>query len=206
MATNQIAKSSPIQNYSSAASNRSDKNPVSNKTKTTPTETKSSPVKKETEAKADQGVKNENKEIEQYLKMISRFENKLKKDEIEEKELDKIFDNLSERIGSLNTTRKKRLMDSQFFKKNNIINLNTMKDSLTELFQDDKKRIDGFDFLRRPEFISLIHNQTDASQTYSPASVKAKSLETNQAETVVKTETPPSDQKPLKKPMNPKKA
>jgi len=197
MATNQIAKSSPIQNYPSSAANRADKNPASGKTKTGSAETKSSSVQKESEAKTDQGVKSENKEIEQYLKMLSRFENKLKKDEIEEKELNRVFENLSKRIGSLNTTRKKRLMDSQFFKKNDIINLNTMKDSLTELFKDDLKRIDGFDFLRSPEFISLIHNQTDASQTYSPASVKAKSMEATQTEPVVKNETPPSDQKPV---------
>jgi len=197
MATNQIAKSNPIQNYPSSIATRTDKNPVSSQTKTGLTETKSSSVKKESEAKTDQGVKNENKEVELYLKMLSRFENKLKKDEIEEKELDKVFDNLSKRIESLNSTRKKRLMDSQFFKKNNIINLKTMKDSLTELFQDDKKRVDGFDFLRSPEFISLIHNQTDASQTYSPASVKAKSMEATQAETVIKTKTPPLNQQPV---------
>ena len=198
MATNQIANSSPIQNYASSATKQADKNSVSKQAKSAPTETKSSVAKKESEAKVDQGIKNENKEIEQYLKMLSRFENKLKKDEIEEKELDKIFDNLSERIGTLNTTRKKRLMDSQFFKKNDIINLKTMKDSLTELFQDDKKRVDGFDFLRSPEFISLIHNQTDASQTYSPTSVKAKSMEATQTEPAVKAETtPPPDQKTI---------
>ena len=194
MATNQIINSSPIQNYPSSMLKSVDKNAISKQLKTNQTKTDSQQAKKPSEPKTDQVDKHENKDIEKYLKMLSRFENKLKKGEIEEKDLDKIFENLSKRIESLNTTRKKRLMDSQFFKKNEIINLKTMKDSLTDLFQDDKKRVDGFDFLRSPEFISLIHNQTDSSQTYSPASVKAKSMEAMPTETAVKSESTPTNQ------------
>lgn len=191
MATNQIINSGPVQNYPSSMLKSADKNAISKQLKSNPTKTDTGQARKNAGTKNDQVDKHENKDIEKYLKMLSRFENKLKKGEIEEEELDKIFENLSKRIEALNTTRKKRLMDSQFFKKNNIINLKTMKDSLTELFQDDKKRIDGFDFLRSPEFISLIHNQTDSTQTYSPASVKAKSIEATQTEAPIKAETPP---------------
>ena len=54
-------------------------------------------------------IEKESPEIDEYLKMISRFENKVKQDEIKKEDLDKVLMALEEKILSLDDQQKIKL-------------------------------------------------------------------------------------------------
>ena len=75
--------------------------------------------------------------INEYLKMISRFENKVKQDQVEEKDLERIMKALEEKILSMNSNQKNRLKGLEFFKKHGIENMKNMKQTLIEMFENN---------------------------------------------------------------------
>ena len=118
---------------------------------------------------AGQKVGGRDNEVSEYLKMISRLENSVKKDEVKEADVDKVLEALDDRIDTLSKSEKKKLEQISSFKKLEVEELDTMKDSLAKLFEDDKGRDKVFDFLKAPEFISLLSNeQKNSGGTYSP--------------------------------------
>lgn len=106
-------------------------------------------------------------EINEYLKILSRLENKLNLDQLEDKDLDKITTSLEEKILSLTDLQKTRLLSTQFFKENGIENIKDLKKTLFDLFKDVDEREALFDFLKSPEFMGMLLNESDKPFTYS---------------------------------------
>lgn len=106
-------------------------------------------------------------EIDEYLKMISRLETKVKKDEIEEEDLEKVINALEEKILTLSEQDKVKLKNVEFFKKEGIENLKNMKKTLTEMFNDELERDKLFDFLKSPEFIGILLKEDEDAVTYT---------------------------------------
>jgi len=106
--------------------------------------------------------------INEYLKMISRFENKVKQDQIENADLEKVIKALEEKILSMNEPQKQKLKNIDFFKKRSIENLKTMKETLTNMFNDKLQRDRFFEFLKSPEFITVLLNEPDKANGYPP--------------------------------------
>ena len=105
-------------------------------------------------------------EVNDYLKILSRLENKLNLEEVTDKDLEKITTSLEERILSLTDIQKTRLRNTEFFKQNNIDNINELKKTLLEMFEDVDKRVELFEFLKSPEFMSMLLNESDKPFTY----------------------------------------
>ncbi len=112
--------------------------------------------------------KNEDKlEINDYLKIVSRLENKLNLGQLEDEDLENISASLEEKILSLTDMQKTRLRRLPFFKDNGIENIKDLKKTLLELFKDVDEREVLFDFLKSPEFMSMLINESDKPFTYS---------------------------------------
>jgi hypothetical protein len=108
-------------------------------------------------------------EISDYLKTISRFENKVKKDEITEEDLDKILQSLEDRILDLDEQDKTKLKDFEFFKQHKIENLNELKKTLVDLFNDPIEQEAFFDFLKSQEFMTiLLAEENGKPPSYAP--------------------------------------
>jgi len=107
-------------------------------------------------------------EIDEYLKMISRLENKVKKDEMADKDMKKVITSLEDKIKSLNEQQKQKLRNLKFFKKQGIENVKTLKKTLEHMFKDEVEQKTLFDFLKSQEFITVLLNEEDKANTYSP--------------------------------------
>lgn len=107
-------------------------------------------------------------QISEYMKMISRFENKVKQDEIEEKDLERLMQALEDKILTLNEQQKTKLKNIEFFKKRGIENLKTMRETLVDMFDSEKERESFFEFLRSPEFVTLLLNEQEQLSSYKP--------------------------------------
>ena len=107
-------------------------------------------------------------EIDEYLKMISRLENKVKKDEMADKDMKKVVTSLEDKIKSLNEQQKQKLRNLKFFKKQGIDNIKTLKKTIENMFKDEVEQKTLFDFLKSREFITVLLNEEDKTNTYSP--------------------------------------
>ncbi len=105
-------------------------------------------------------------EVNDYLKILSRLENKLDLEEITDEDLDKITTSLEERILALNDVQQNRLRNMEFFKQNGIDNTKELKQTLIEMFEDIDKRTELFEFLKSPEFMSILLNEAEKPFTY----------------------------------------
>ncbi len=106
-------------------------------------------------------------EIDEYMKMISRLENKLKLEQLEDTDLEKLIKALEERLLSLNDQQKSRLKSMRFFKENNIQNINEMNKKLESMFKDTNDREKVFEFLKNPEFLALLLDKASMPKTYT---------------------------------------
>ena len=118
--------------------------------------------------KLPKGFENSSPQVNEYLKMISRFENKVKQDEIEEKDLERVMKALEEKILAMNTQQKNRLKNIELFKTKGIENLKTMKETLVEMFESKTEQEMFFEFLKSPEFVTVLLNEPDQMKNYSP--------------------------------------
>ncbi len=119
---------------------------------------------------SDKNLEKDKLEVNEYLKILSRLENKLNMEEITDEDLNKITSSLEERILSLTDVQKTRLRNMEFFRQNNIDNINELKKTLLEMFEDVDKRGGLFEFLKGPEFMAILLNESDKPFTY-PAPV-----------------------------------
>lgn len=111
---------------------------------------------------------NDKLEVNEYLKIVSRLENKLNLDELNDEDLNKISASLEEKILSLSSVQKNRLKNLEFFKEHGIENINDLKNTLFELFKNVDEREPLFEFLKSPEFMNILLNESDKPMTYSP--------------------------------------
>ncbi|MCP4750332.1 MAG: hypothetical protein GY866_05540 [Proteobacteria bacterium] len=118
-------------------------------------------------------------EIDAYMKMISRLENKVKQDQFEKTDLVKLFTALEDKILSLKEHQKNRLKDLDFFKKNGIDNLKTLKANLTNMFDDNLERDGVLEFLKSPELVTILLKEQNGQNAYSPQLNKSKQSNTN---------------------------
>jgi hypothetical protein len=125
---------------------------------------------KKTES-SDKKFENASPQINDYMKMISRFENRVKQDEIEKEDLERVMQSLEDKILSMNEQQKLKLKNIDFFKKKGIENLKTMKASLIEMFDSDTERETFFEFLKSPEFVTVLLNEPKVFESYKPAAM-----------------------------------
>jgi len=116
--------------------------------------------------------KSDSPEINEYMKMISRFENKVNKNEMGEADLGKIISALEERIMAMTAQQKIKLKEFSVFKEKGIENTKGMKDTLMKMFANEAKRDQLFDFLKNPDFLSLLMSNPNKPDTYTPSTVK----------------------------------
>ncbi|MBT4089595.1 MAG: hypothetical protein HOE30_13995 [Deltaproteobacteria bacterium] len=142
----------------------------------------------------DNKFENASPQINDYMKMISRFENKVKQDEIEKEDLERVMQALEDKILSMNEQQKTKLKNIDFFKKRGIENLKSMRETLIEMFDDEKERENVFEFLKSPEFVTLLMNEQKPLENYKPTSAGANNLNSkvpSEANGVTETRTPP---------------
>jgi len=101
----------------------------------------------------------DSKETKAYLEIISRLEKKLGDNEFKKGELENVVNSLEERILGFSKDQKKQLLKMEFFKDLKIKNLNEMKDSLFEIFSNEKTQPKGIDFLKSDPLIAMLLNQ-----------------------------------------------
>ncbi len=106
-------------------------------------------------------------EVSEYLKTISRLENKLNLDEITDEDLDKITTSLEERILELSDIQKKRLRNMDLFKKKGIDNIKELKKSFVEMLKSHDERDTIFEFLKSPEFMGILLNEQTIPANYA---------------------------------------
>ena len=135
-------------------------------------------------------IGSETPKIDEYLKMISRLENKVKNEEMAEDDLKKVIKSLEEKILSLDDQQKLKLKNLKFFKKQGIDNVKTLKKTLDDMFHDVFEQKTLFEFLKSQEFITVLLKGDDKANTYSPQKMPKPPL------TGFKIETP--DQHPSK--------
>jgi hypothetical protein len=145
--------------------------------------------------KPNKDAESSSPKINEYLKMISRFENKVKQNEIEDKDLEKVMKALEEKVLSMNTAQKNRLKNIDFFKKKGVDNLKNMKESLVELFESEKDRETFFDFLKSPDFVSVLLNEQERIKGYTPATGTPKTESSTQAREIKTAAAEPSPKK-----------
>ena len=118
---------------------------------------------------APEGKKTEDQlGINEYLKIISRLENKLGQGELSPEDLQQITSSLETKILALPDVQKTRLRNMELFKKNGIDNIKDLKKTLSEMFNDMSKKDDVFAFLKSPEFMSVLLNEPGKPMSYSP--------------------------------------
>ena len=107
-------------------------------------------------------------QVNEYLKMISRFENKVKQDQIEEKDLERVMKALEDKVLTMTPQQQNRLKMLEVFKTGGIENFNNMKDILIEMFENKAERETFFEFLKSPEFVTILLNEQDQLKGYTP--------------------------------------
>ncbi len=120
---------------------------------------------------SDKKFENASPQINEYMKMISRFENRVKQDEVEKEDLERVMQALEDKILSMNEQQKLKLKNIEFFKKKGIENLKTMKETLIEMFDNETERETFFEFLKSPEFVTVLLNEQKVFESYKPASM-----------------------------------
>jgi len=100
----------------------------------------------------------QSKEVQDYLKVINRLEQSLVSKKIEPEELEKSLKNLEEKLAALKPEQKKKLLGMEFFVKNKIENLKSLKDQLNTALLDEQERTDALALLKDKQFIALLHN------------------------------------------------
>ena len=120
---------------------------------------------------SEKKFENASPQINEYMKMISRFENRVKQDKVEKEDLERVMQALEDKILSLNEQQKLKLRNIEFFKKKGIENLKTMKETLIEMFDNETERETFFEFLKSPEFVTVLLNEQKVFESYKPASM-----------------------------------
>ncbi len=125
--------------------------------------------KKQPQGKAD--------EVSEYLKSISRLENKLKKNEVSDEDLGKLMEKLEEKIKSLTPQQKKALKKMEFFMQGSLENLKDFKGHLTKMLKDPPERGKALEFLKDPRFMALMEDKKEEplAQGYGPQAKTAPS-------------------------------
>ncbi len=124
-------------------------------------------VSSKEQVSAKKSLDKETLKINDYLKMISKFESSLKEEKLDGEELTKFVDSLEEKIKSLTEKKKTRLKSMEFFKKHGIANTKKLKETLIGMFKGIEEREFLFDFLKNPEFLSIMMNEADTPGVYS---------------------------------------
>lgn len=107
-------------------------------------------------------------QVNQYMTLVSRLENRLNKETLEEDELDKILTSLAEKIQSLSRKSRERLFELQEFKDMKIEETKELKEEMEERLEDKEKRKQVFAFLKSKGFVSMLQNQPVQPTTYQP--------------------------------------
>lgn len=120
----------------------------------------------------------EDPEISEYLKGISRLENKLKEDDITDEDLGKLMSKLEEKILSLSPQQKKVLKNMEFWMQGDLETVNEFTEYVADNLKskDDQERSKAIGFLKDPQFIALIENKEEEelkAQGYGPSLAKA---------------------------------
>lgn len=105
--------------------------------------------------------------VGEYLKMISRLENRMSQNSLSNKELDSTLGSLEERLNDLNTAQQKKLLGMQLFKKMGVDDMLSMQEIFRKIFQDPEQQKQGIELLKSQEFISLLMNKPQAQNSYS---------------------------------------
>lgn len=116
----------------------------------------------------------EDPEISEYLKGISRLENKLKEEEITDEDLGKLMSKLEEKILSLSAQQKKVLKNMEFWMQGDLETVTEFTEYVADNLKskDDRERDKAIDFLKDPQFISLIDGKEEEdlkAQGYGPS-------------------------------------
>ena len=98
-------------------------------------------------------------EVSEYLKSISRLENKLKKGEVTEADLGKLMKRLEEKIQSLTPQQKRVLKNMEFFMQGNLENIKEFREHLLESLMEEKDRQSAIDFLKDPKFMAMMEDK-----------------------------------------------
>ncbi len=106
-----------------------------------------------------------------YLKMISKLENRVISKTMEQEELVKMFSALEEKLVSFNPKQQVKLLDLELFSKLNIKNLDNIGETLSGLINKKETQTDLFGLLKSQDFISLLMNNPFTPEKYSSASV-----------------------------------
>jgi len=114
-------------------------------------------------------IKQDSPQISEYMKMISRFENKVKQDQVEDKDLERVMKALEDKVLSLSPQQQNRIKMLEIFRNKGIENFNNMKDVLIELFENKADQEKFFDFLKSPEFVTILLNEPEQPKGYAPA-------------------------------------
>lgn len=115
-----------------------------------------------------ESTKQTSTQVNQYLTLISRLENRLNKETLEEDELDKILTSLAEKIQSLSRKSRERLFELQEFKDMKIEETKELKKEMEARLEDKEKRKQVFAFLKSKGFVSMLQNQPVQPTTYQP--------------------------------------
>ncbi|MDH5561743.1 MAG: hypothetical protein OEY59_12920 [Deltaproteobacteria bacterium] len=107
-------------------------------------------------------------EVNEYLKIISRLENRTKRGDLSQKDFDKVADSLDKKLNGMKDQQKKRLMSMKFFKDQKIFDLKNFKNTLKLLYNDEMTRDKIFGFLKLPEFMSILMDEPEIATTYAP--------------------------------------
>lgn len=167
----------------------------------------SSLKQKAADEKLTKDLENASPEISEYMKMISRFENKVKQDEIEDKDLERIMKALEDKVLSMTPQQQNRLKSLELFKTKGIENFKNMKETLIELFENKADRETFFDFLKSPDFVTILLNEPDLLNGYQPPTKAGASSNANApkaAQTSQGTVPDTSGPKPENASVNPK--
>jgi len=121
-------------------------------------------------------LENQSKEVREYLKVIDKLEKEVTEGTLTDEQLEETLTNLDKRVELLVPEQKKKLLKVEFYTKNNIEDLKTMKKTLGEFLKDPIKRIEVFEMLRDPQFIALLNDLPDASAGPSGYDQNAQSV------------------------------
>ncbi len=151
----------------------------------------------------DAKKQDEDPEISEYLKGISRLENKLKEDDISDEDLGKLMSKLEEKILSLSAQQKKVLKNMEFWMQGDIETVNEFTEYVADNLKskDDQERAKAIGFLKDPQFIALIENKEEEelkAQGYGPSLSKAGN--TRPKDEAAKAEAAPKEEAAEAKP------
>jgi len=126
---------------------------------------------KSVETKGKTGVEakeQQPKEIQEYLQAINRLEQSLISQKIKPEELEISLSNLETKLLALKPEQKKKLLGMEFFVKNKIEDLKTLKSHMTTALEHEKERTEVIDLLKNKQFIALLHDLPGTKdQTYN---------------------------------------